>query len=74
MAQSGSATTSQFLQTPAGATIYVAAASQERVKEARNMHGVHFLRMANSTGTPAVSLALFEVGSGSYKFVSEYIG
>ena len=38
------------------------------------MHGVHFLRMANSTGTPAVSLALFEVGSGSYKFVSEYIG
>jgi hypothetical protein len=58
----------------ARATVYVPAESKASVNEVGAMFGVRFLRMANSTGTPSVPLALFEVGSGSYSFSSQYQG
>ena len=44
------------------AIVYIPAAAKGTVREAGGMRGVRFLRMANSTGTPAVPVALFEVG------------
>lgn len=58
----------------ARATVYIAAVSKESVREAGAAltSDVRFLRMANSTGTPRVPLALFQVSSGDYSFSSHY--
>ena len=44
------------------------------VREVGGMVGVTFLAMSKSMSEPPVPVALFEVASGSYEFVSEYIG
>ena len=54
--------------------MFIAASSQSVVKEvsSSSMTGFRYLRTVNSTGSPPVPLAVFEVESGRYGFTSEY--
>ena len=54
--------------------MFIAASSQSAVKEVLSfsMTGFRYLRTVNSTGSPPVPLAVFEVESGHYCFTSEY--
>lgn len=58
----------------ARATVYIAANSKASVQEMGGAltQDVRFTGMVNSTGTPSVPLALFEVDSGVYSFSSHY--
>ena len=56
------------------ATMFIAASQRSAVKEvsSSSMTGFRYLRTVNSTGSPPVPLAVFEVESGRYGFTSEY--
>jgi hypothetical protein len=61
----------------AKATLFIptnSSVSAACVHESGGMVGATFVAMTNSTSEPPVPVALFEVGSGHYEFVSEYIG